>query len=487
MTRSIAVVFPEWMQTYGQHGEEHAFVMFEHVVRAVTEVSPLVEVENIGTIVMASRGPSRYFGGDVLVAQHLYDVCVAADNRSACGVGIADSRFAATAAAYLAHSRGTPCVIDSRITAEFIGGLPVASLARIGGISNDTVDLLQRLGLRTCSAVRAIGEAALIDRFGIEGKRLYALTTGHEVQYLAPGAPPSNFSCSIEFESPLVNAHHVVAATHRTISNMAEAIASHGQQCVRLLISCETDHAETASRIWGEPRGLGAAAIMQRLSYQVDGWLTDIDAIADAPTSGIVRVSFEPIECREVLVTQQLLWGGYQENIERASRAVSMVLAVGDGTHVSVPRWQGGRDLSSVYELVPASMVDLTDAHDAQTRVELGRGVARDWSGSIPRPSPTSVASVPPVAQVFDVHGDEVMVTGRHELSGTPACLEVSGHSYEIMRIAGPWPVEERWWDARRRRRHVRLQFLVKNARGRLTVFLVGLENRTWTLLARYE
>ena len=54
MSRSIAVVFPYWMQQHGQLGEEHAFRTFEHVVRAVTALSPLVEVQDIGTIVLLS-------------------------------------------------------------------------------------------------------------------------------------------------------------------------------------------------------------------------------------------------------------------------------------------------------------------------------------------------------------------------------------------------------------------------------------------------
>ena len=76
MSRSVAVVFPHWMQQHGQLGEEHAFRTFEHVVRAVTALSPLVEVQDIGTIVLSARGPSRYFGGDNAVAQKLHQICI---------------------------------------------------------------------------------------------------------------------------------------------------------------------------------------------------------------------------------------------------------------------------------------------------------------------------------------------------------------------------------------------------------------------------
>lgn len=487
MTRSLSLVFPEWADVYGQGGEEHAFHEFEHVVRAVADVSPLIEVESLGTIVIAARGPSRYFGGDIAVAQHLHKVCGAVARGVSFGVGIADSRFSATAAAYLSRSRTTPCVIESGITTDFIDALPVTSLSRIGGIAENTVDLLERLGLRRCGGVRAIGESALIDRFGIEGKRVYALVSGGEVRHFSPGIPPADFTQVVEYESPLTNAAHVVATAFPTMRSMVDAIAAHGQQCVRLLVTCHTDHAETTSRIWGEPRGFSAAGIAQRLSYQVNGWLVDADSVADGPTSGVVRIVFEPLECREVLVVQPLLWGGHQENTERAARAVVMASAVDEAVRITVPRWRGGRDVSSVYEHVPVSMVDLSDTHDAEQRVHTGNGAARDWSGSLPRPSPTSVATEPPIAEVFNADGKPVMVTGRHELDSMPVRLCVSGRSYEVLHVAGPWPVEERWWDTRRRRRHVRLQLLVQRSRDAVSVFLVGLENRTWTLIAYYD
>jgi protein ImuB len=162
-------------------------------------------------------------------------------------------------------------------------------------------------------------------------------------------------------------------------------------------------------------------------------------------------------------------------------------MAVGNGVQVMVPRWEGGRDVAAVYSRVPLSLVDITDMRDAEQRVQIGAGVARDWSGSIPRPSPASVASTPPVIQVLDAQGNDVSVSGRHELTTTPAVICVNGRDYHVLRVAGPWPVEERWWDTRRKRRHARMQVLVRYPRGGTGVFLVGLEHHTWSLLARYD
>ncbi|MFZ9630180.1 MAG: DNA polymerase Y family protein, partial [Ilumatobacteraceae bacterium] len=57
---------------------------FERVVRAVAERVPRLECTEPGTLVFASRGPSRYFGGDAAMA-----ALVAADAAAAIGPGLA--------------------------------------------------------------------------------------------------------------------------------------------------------------------------------------------------------------------------------------------------------------------------------------------------------------------------------------------------------------------------------------------------------------
>ena len=47
---------------------------FEPVVRGVCEIAPLVEVTEPGMVLLATQGPSRYFGGDERLAQRLRDL-----------------------------------------------------------------------------------------------------------------------------------------------------------------------------------------------------------------------------------------------------------------------------------------------------------------------------------------------------------------------------------------------------------------------------
>ena len=47
---------------------------------------------------------------------------------------------------------------------------------------------------------------------------------------------------------------------------------------------------------------------------------------------------------------------------------------------------------------------------------------------------------------------------------------------------AGPWPVEERWWDGARSRRSARFQLLTEA--GRLV--LAAVERQRWSIVAEY-
>ena len=62
---------------------------FNTVVRTINEIVPLIEVSEPGVIVFATRGPSRYFGGDEPMANKIVKALrtsIAADSQF--GVGL---------------------------------------------------------------------------------------------------------------------------------------------------------------------------------------------------------------------------------------------------------------------------------------------------------------------------------------------------------------------------------------------------------------
>lgn len=483
--RTIAVVFPRWHDRHGDRGGHHSSNMFDRLARRFTDVSALVEVDSPGTILMDARGPSRYFGGDTEVARRLWAMCDQIGEPV--GVGIAGSRFAALAAAQVSVGRLAPWVVGPDRTQEFIDGLPTRLLSSVAHLDDDVVELLWRLGLVECGRIRALGEAALIDRFGSTGEAVFRLVSGRDVRLFAGDVPASDLGITHESEVPLVSVGEVVSAVGPMVEAMIARLSAKGQQCVRLSIRCDTDHDESTTRVWVESRGFGVGGVLDRVASQIEGWLADgFDGAHDRVRS-VVRVRIVPLECRGQMANQAVLWGGHEENIERAARAIAQVRALEGNPSVTVPCWVGGRDITTAYVRVDVDTVDIDDTKGALARVGENGGVTGDWSGSLPPPWPAWVATEPETVMVQDIDDVLVGVTGRHVFTSPPAFLVRGTRRHRIVEVAGPWPVEERWWDRRRARRHVRAQFLVEMPDGCMRVFLAVLEHNTWKLVARYD
>jgi protein ImuB len=73
-------------------------------------------------------------------------------------------------------------------------------------------------------------------------------------------------------------------------------------------------------------------------------------------------------------------------------------------------------------------------------------------------------------------------VSGRGVVSAPPSSVTISGRRRRVERWAGPWPIDERWWDSTRARRSARFQVLTDDG----ALFLVAVERQQWLLLAEY-
>jgi protein ImuB len=157
---------------------------------------------------------------------------------------------------------------------------------------------------------------------------------------------------------------------------------------------------------------------------------------------------------------------------------------------------------------VPATTTDLTDPDDTAQRLRprldagsvapsrtgtrrrakraAGTGpTLRDtpFPGSLPSPSPSIVLDDATRAVVTDKEGAVVVVGGRGELNATPVSLVIGEREpQEITGWAGPWPVDEWWWDERRHRRLARFQVVTADG----AAHLVAVERQRWWVLASY-
>jgi protein ImuB len=156
---------------------------------------------------------------------------------------------------------------------------------------------------------------------------------------------------------------------------------------------------------------------------------------------------------------QQALWGGSGEQDERANRALARVQTLLGHGSVLAPVLDGGRDPGQRTRLVPWG--------DQPTTI---RSPEQPWPGQLPAPAPSVLLDPPRPAQVLDDAGRSVVVTARGAVPNPPARFGFAGDLVAIASWAGPWPVDERWWNPESARNVVRCQLV--DVRGR--AFLVS-------------
>jgi protein ImuB len=444
---------------------------FEPVLQALEHLTPLLEHTAPGVCTFAARGPSRYHGGDGPLARRAAAHAMAAVPAMAPpgpAVGIADGRFAATLAARSAVT-GDPVVVPPGESAAFLAPFPVAALDR-----PELADLLVRLGVRRLGHVAALPVADFVARFGAEGRAVHRLASGLDHDPPDARRPPPELVVQHEFEPPVPTAGPVAFVAKLLAEALHERLGALGLACPAVVVLAETEHGEHHERVWRHEGGLRAAAIAERVRWQLEGWA----ATPEPPTGGITLLRLVPAEVVPDTGRQQGFWGGQTQADERAARTVARLAGLLGPEAVAVPEWRGGREPAATVVAVPAASADLE-----QRRVASPPD-AGPWPGRLPAPSPATVAAEPMPVEVLDAAGCPVKVSGRGAVSAPPAWLRVGRQPPgAVVAWAGPWPCEERWWDPARHRRRARFQLLTDAG----TAHLVVVEGGRWWLEATYD
>jgi protein ImuB len=433
---------------------------FEPVAAAVEELAPGVEVLRPGMCAVAARGPARYFGGDQAVATRLVEH-ILATTRVAGQVGVADGRFAAG----LAARRGE--IVPRAGSRAFLDPFPVGALEL-----PELTDLLRRLGLRTLGAFAELPARDVLARFGPGGARAHRLARGLDEIPLTARVPTPELAVQVEFDPPVERVDTAAFAARSLAEELHEGLTRRGLACTRLAIEAQTEHGEQLTRLWRHEGVLTPAAIADRVRWQLDGWLTG-RARADRPTAGIMLLRLVPDEVIRHSGLQLGLWGGLGESGERASRALARVQGMLGSDAVLTGVLGGGRGPDEQVRLVPWG--------DERTP---SRPAGQPWPGQVPLPAPATVLTEPVPAEVLAADGSPVGVTGRYAVTAEPAQFAAAGRPpTPLVAWAGPWPVDERWWDPAAARRRARFQLLAADG----TAWLVALADGRWWAEAVYD
>jgi protein ImuB len=448
---------------------------WEPVAAAVEAFAVGVEVVGPGTLALATRGPSRYFGGDLALAEKVVGVIDAVLGRPDVRVGVADGRFAATLATRVpvGSPDDPPVGVAQRTLLVPAGGSrawlaswPVATLDL-----PELTGLLTRLGIGTLGELAALPAPTLLGRFGPPGALAHRLARGLDEVPLAGRTPPDDLAAVAELDPPAERVDTVAFVAKVLADELHQSLADRGLACTRVAIEAETEHGEHLIRRWRHDGALTAGAIAERVRWQLDSWLTDRGGAPGGTTGGLTLLRLTPDEVRPDHGRQLGFWGGSATGDRRVARTLARVQGMLGPDGVVTGVVGGGRD--------PADQVTLVPWGDPREPVRPGH----PWPGHLPGPAPAVVHPAPTPVEVLDRRGRPVEVTGRGAVSASPATVSLpAGPALEVSGWAGPWPVEERWWDAAGRRR-ARFQMTLIDGSAHLVVR----EGGRWWVAATYD
>ena len=351
---------------------------------------------------------------------------------------------------------------------EFLAPLPITVLDQ-----PDLSEVLWRLGLRTLGDFAALDRTDVMGRFSREGAVAHARAAGCDEQLPDAVDPPDDLTVTIELDPPLERIDQAAFAARQLAVELHDRLGRRGAACSRVTIEAETEHGETYLRGWRHEGALSVAALTDRVRWQLDGWLNAGPAVR--PSGGLSRLVLSPDDLVPASGRQLGFWGGETEADQRAGRAIARLEAVVGVDNVQVAEWRGGREPDDTIRLLPAGAVDLVERQVTVTS-------DAPWPGRLPTPSPVELYSGRRF-EVIDAVGESVGVSGRGELTAAPSRVSPDGREWkQVVAWAGPWLLDERWWDPDRARRRARFQLVDEEG----TAWLAYIEAGRWWLAGTY-
>ncbi|GBG36812.1 hypothetical protein NJB14197_08640 [Mycobacterium montefiorense] len=444
---------------------------FEGVVAAVDDLVPRAEVLRPGLLVLPVRGAARYFGSEATAAERLIDAVAAAGAE--CQVGVADQLSTAVFAARAGR------IVAVGGDAKFLSVLSIRQLATEPSLSGpgreELTDLLWRLGIRTIGQFAALSATDVTSRFGIDGRSAHRFARGEPERGPSGREPPAELEAVLDCDPPIDRVDAAAFAGRSLAGALHQMLMSAGLGCTRLSIHAVTANGEELTRVWRCAEPLTEDATADRVRWQLDGWLSSRAARNPRPTAPVTLLRLQAVEVVSAGALQLPLWGGLgDEGRLRARRALVRVQGLLGPEAVRVPVLSGGRGPAERITLTPLGLIDPEPGPHADPGLP--------WPGQLPDPSPAVLLDDP--VELLDAQGNSIRVTGRGMFSAAPARLVARGQDDPLRWWAGPWPVDERWWDTDRSAgRTARAQVLLESERALLLCY----RQRRWYLEGIYE
>lgn len=444
---------------------------FEPVLQALEEVVPLLVPMRPGLVLTGARGPTRYLGGEMQVAQQL--VGAAAEAGAEAQVGIADGLLAAVLAA-----RGDT-VLAPGTSAAYLAGRDMRELIHVTTTRQARAEMteltgvLRRLGLHTLGGLAELPRRQVHARFGALGEQAQRLARGLDAHPPQAPRPEPDLTSSADLDPPASRLDVAAFAARRLAEELHQRMVRRGVLCGLLRVLARTSEGGELVRTWRIDGALSASELTDRVRWQLDGWLSGRSG--RPPSAPLTHLALTAEEVMPAAAVQEGLWGQTGRGERQAGRAALRIQGLLGADGVLAPVAEGGR--------APRDRIRLVAWGDELSPV---RDPGAPWPGQIPRPLPARVPANPVPVQLLDAEGAPVRVDERGHLSGAPdVVLDVvhagdggaaasgewssgaadagrPGGDVPCRRLlvsgwAGPWPVVERWWTGRAERSYLQV------------------------------
>jgi hypothetical protein len=159
-----------WSPGLASDGDDRAQRLYLDLLEEFSVMCPFVDPVRLGLMVLPMRAPTRFFGGEEVVIDHVRDSAqrLGVDDVH---LGVADGLFSAFAAA-----RAQVCVPAGH-SDEFRRSLPIATLER-----RELATLCRRLGLHTVGAFADLAPARVAERFDRDALHVHRVARGEEAE-----------------------------------------------------------------------------------------------------------------------------------------------------------------------------------------------------------------------------------------------------------------------------------------------------------------
>jgi protein ImuB len=340
--------------------------------------------------------------------------------------------------------------------------------------------------MHTLADFAALPGGDVLARFGFDAAYAHRLASGEDERPLAVRKPPPDLDVTGEYDPPLERVDMAAFAAKALAERLHERLAGHGLAATRLGIEAHTEAGEELHRVWRHDGLLDAAALADRVRWQLDGWLTGTATLirsgvpsrgaeaelgsttlirsgvpsrgAEAesgssatsrlptrPTAGIDRLRLIPEGVVRHAGMQAGLWGEVGVADEQAHRALVRVQGLLGPDSVFTAVLGGGRGYADRVRLVPwgdertpgrpgaeQTTPAKTNADTMSNTNTVSKTNAKGkaplpppWPGQLPAPAPATVLTEPGALVVRTADGAPLTVDARLVMSGVPGSVQI--------------------------------------------------------------